>query len=327
MRRFTVLRAIFGFFNAAVAVAILVFTYLYFITPAETKDLSGLHKWKMKPVPADPGAARRTAATYRSIWETPLPVHPVVRAEKTPDAPPPPPPRTPIEKLFTLTGTVATDNPKAGMAVLVEISSKKTLMRSADQTLPGASARIIAIFKDRIVVEDGKETEILFIKAETTPAASTAGPVAKGAAGLPSHLPSPTGNVPPSPGVAASIDPASFNTQRDAMNPNKWNVDRQEKQYLLRNLSTLGDQVNVRPVLSSDGKMTGVQVEKFAPNTFLRERGIETGDIIRKVNGIAITSQEQGNQLMNNPQIRYAPRYDLEVERNGQVYTYTYQVR
>ena len=72
--------------------------------------------------------------------------------------------------------------------------------------------------------------------------------------------------------------------------------------------------------------MEGIQIENVQSNSILRERGIQAGDVIRSVNGIPITSQDQGNDLMNTPQIRNATRYDVVIERQGQTINMTYEV-
>jgi len=315
MKRLSAAQSALWLYNTAAALAVVYVTLFYFIAPVETEDLARLRVWKPKPAPADAGAGKRTAAAYRAVWETPLPVRYVPLSTPAPPTPPPgPPPGPDIAKLFALTGTVATDDPRAGLAVLLEIASKKTLMLAAEKTLPGTSARIVEIRKDHIVVDSGGKTEKLFVKAEIPAAAAT--PSGRDGRGGPP--------LPPSIAVPA-VDPKSFRTQRDTSNPNLWNVDRNEKQYLMKSLPDLRNQIGVRPVVK-DGAMNGVQVESIQPGSFLNDRGLSTGDIIRKVNGIAITSQEQGDQLMANPNIRNAARYDLEIERAGQVFTVTYQI-
>jgi type II secretion system protein C len=317
MRRLAAVQFALGLFNAAAAAAVVYVTFAYFIAPAETEDLARLRAWKPKAAPVDAAAGKRTAASFRAAWETPLPVRYVPPA--APSAPPAPPeaPQGPdIAKLFSLTGTVATDDPRAGLAVLLELASKKTLLLAAEKPLPGTSARIVEIRKDHVVVASGTKTEKLFVKAEIPSAApAPPGRTAPGAGGPP---------LPP-PVVGPAVDPKTFRTQRDMTNPNLWNVDRNEKQYLMKSLPDLRNQVGVRPVMK-DGAMNGVQIESIQPSSILSDRGISTGDIIRKINGIAITSQEQGDQLMANPNIRNAARYDLEIERAGQVFTITYQI-
>jgi type II secretion system protein C len=318
MRRLPVFQVSLGLFNAAAALAIVAFTFFYFISPSEPEPLP---RWKPKPAPVDPAAGRRSAATYRAIWETPLPVRPQeakveTKVEKV-EAP-----RQLLAKLFILTGTFASDDPRAGLAVLTEISSKNTVLVSTNQTVPGTTARVDAIRKDRIIAThpDGQSEELI-VKAEIPSGTADAGH--GGRTGRPPAGPRPDGAL---SAPAIPFDLSSSKTQRDPSNPNLWNVDTKEKQYLLKTLPDLRNQVGVRPVMGSDGNMSGVQIENIHPSSLLRERGIQAGDIIRKVNGIPITSQDQGDQFMNNPSVRNSLRYDIEVERSGQIFTVTYQI-
>jgi type II secretion system protein C len=319
MRRLPVLQLALWLFNATAAMAVVAFTFFYFISPSEPEPLP---RWKPKPAPSDPSAGRRSAATYRAIWETPLPVRPQLLVVEGPK-PGPVPSKPLLSKLFILTGTFASDDPRAGLAVLTEISTKNTVLVSTNQVVPGTTARVDAIRKDRIIASDPDgRSEELIVKAELPSGAAAGAP--GGNPGLrPPVGPRPDGGL---SAPALPIDPKSFKTEQDRSNPNLWNVDSKEKQYLMKTLPDLRNLIGVRPVMGSDGNMNGVQVENIHPSSLLRERGIQPGDIIRKVNGVPITSQEQGDQFMNTPSIRNSLRYDIELERAGQVFTITYQV-
>ncbi len=312
MRRFSFAILLLRLFNAATALAVLYVTLVYFISPVETKDYTGLRDFRMAPAPPVSGAGPRTPDSFRAVWETPMPVRLVV-AEAAPVVKPEAPPPPDLEALFTLTGTIASDDPRAGMAVVTVNASKEMHMLAADTNLPGTAARITGVLKDHIVVQNAGKEERLFVKDEI-PAGPPDPRDRRARPSTPSSRPA----LPP-------VDPRSFRTERDTANPNKWNVDRNEKQYLMKNLDSLRDQMGIRPVMAG-GQMSGVQIESIKPDSILSDRGLSTGDIIRKINGIAITSEDQGNQLMANPNIRNAGRYDLEIERAGQVFTVTYQI-
>lgn|GEM_PF-6193689 len=315
MRRLSIALLLLRLFNAAAALAILYVTLFYFIAPVETEDFAKLRGWAMKPAPPASGAGPRTPDSFRAVWETPLPVRPVETEPPKPTDKAESPQAPRLDDLFTLAGTIASDDPRAGMAVVVVKASKQTHLLAADSNLPGTVARITGIHKDHIVVLNAGKEERLAVKDEITAAP-----------------PDPRDRrvrrpetAPPAPPPLPSVDPASFRTERDPTNPNLWNVDRNEKQYLMKNISSLRDQMGLRPVMTGD-KMSGVQVESLQPNSILSNRGLCAGDIIRKINGIAITSEDQGNQFLANPNIRNAARYDIEVERAGQVFTITYQI-
>jgi type II secretion system protein C len=319
MRRLSMAILALRFYNVTAALVIVYITLFYFIAPVETEDYAQIRRFRMKPAPTASRTGPRTPETFRAVWETPLPVRHVPPETPKPVEKAEAPKVPPLDTLFALNGTIASDDPRAGMAMLTVLESKEQLMLTADAVLPGNVGVLTGIHKDHIVVLSGKEEKKLYVKDEIPDAP----PDPRSARRRPTRTSSrrPTPSRPPLP----PVDPRSFRTQRDTSNPNKWNVDRNEKAYLMKNMASLRDEMGIRPVMTG-GKMSGVQIENIKQGSLLGQRGLVRGDIIRKINGIAITSEDQGNQLMANPNIRNSSRYVIEVERAGQVFSLTYQI-
>lgn len=338
MKRLRWINQLLWTFNTIATVAIVVLSAFFFVFPDETEDLlkqRGPGKkgpWQLSPVAGDVMGLRQQER-FAVLHSLPIPVKPEAPRPVSSDGHgPPPPQRTPIASLITLTGLFWSPNPQDAMAVVAKIGTRDTFMLGVNDPIPGAAgARVKSIQSDHILVDNGGVAEKLELKDMSVGAPQ---PGRSGASGGPPAPGGPMPLAPASPVPAASSDPDGarvnpkmFPTRQHPNNPNYLYVDPRLQQYVLKSLPQLRDEVGIRPAIDHvTGTVNGVQVEKINPNSILFNKGIVAGDIVRKINGRPISSIDQGNDMLNDPQFRNATRADVEIERQGRILTVTYEL-
>ena len=185
-----------------------------------------------------------------------------------------------------LRGTLAENDPKAGIALLSDPQNGERAIRVGQEVAPGA--RLAGVYPDHIVLDHEGATEILKLVRDrnlvpgdvvrATPAASTsrasANPLAAG---------SNTAN----PGTTA---PAATNVKV----PADW---QQTVERLRQNPAELAKRVQVVPVLDG-GKLTGVRLSAGGDAALMAQIGLRNGDVITSVNGMAVDSFARGQEIM-----------------------------
>ncbi len=74
-----------------------------------------------------------------------------------------------------------------------------------------------------------------------------------------------------------------------------------------------------------DGKITGYKIHKVNPDHVFYKLGARPGDIIRKVNDYTLSDTERMFELWKS--IKNMPAVKIEVEREGKIVTYDFQIR
>lgn len=116
------------------------------------------------------------------------------------------------------------------------------------------------------------------------------------------------------------------------MGEHRWLFKREP---LLNYYQELGDEpqrlVNVfdslKPVYDGADKITGYQLGVEGEAEFFRSAGLRQGDIVRRVNSVAMTNRRRAEHFINEFIQDRANVFVLDVERNGEVTKLIYQIR
>jgi general secretion pathway protein C len=255
-----------------------------------------LDTWMQAP-PPDLDAMVQKTPTRREELPTPLALAPLrrylglpekLRQELIPAHPEAVVSRTDLRLLGTMRGA----SPLYTFASVLESSTQRT--RSLWLGGEWQGARVVAIDRTRVLLSrDGRLEAIESRSAIALDAPAAPAPLA-----------------PPS-----SIRQVS---------PGGYEISRQEVANTLANLNQVAMQARVVPAFQ-DGVAKGFKLFSIRPDSLFTRLGLRNGDILRRINGLSLTSMEQALEAFTR--LRDAPRIELEVERDGQVQHLTYTVR
>lgn len=208
------------------------------------------------------------------------------------DAPPSRAPLNVAAKLKLL-GVVIGD--QGGRSVIVEeLSSKRQLFFLLHDHIPDVG-EISEIRRDGMVVRQGDQQELLELAASQvekslSAATGTAGPA-----------------VVPAPG-----------------SPVRTVLDRRDVEQATGDLPKLLSQARAVPYLVN-GAIDGFRLDFVAPSSFYAKIGLQYGDVLQQVNGVAIN--DPGTMLTLFQQLRNEKQVKLDVLRNNQRTAMTFDIR
>ena len=84
---------------------------------------------------------------------------------------------------------------------------------------------------------------------------------------------------------------------------------------------------SMKPMRGPDGRITGYQLDIVGEQDFYASVGMRQGDVVRKVNGMHMTSRRRAEYWIGEFARDRSSAFTIDVERNGQPLTLTYQVR
>lgn len=223
---------------------------------------------------------------------------------------PPKPPKPEIEPEedlaattlpLRLLGTAAAVPESASWAAVVDQTERRTVIVSVDDKLNKATVKRIE--RRRLVLSEGGKLRELALDDET--AAKPANPrmAAKGRGKRPprrgrnANRPKPN---PPVEKVVQKIDEDRFQVNRD-------DVDE-----ALDNPSNIFSQARILPKYD-EGTMIGLQINAIKPGSLFENIGIESGDVITKLNGIVIDNPQESAKVLS--EFSEADNFTVEVER------------
>ena len=105
---------------------------------------------------------------------------------------------------------------------------------------------------------------------------------------------------------------------------NHYEVDARLVDESIADMSTLVKQARIVPHMT-DGQIDGFKIYKIKHNSLFRKLGLRNGDILRAVNGLQITSPEEGLKAFQT--LRNERNVRVEVRRRGKTRTMTYTIR
>jgi type II secretion system protein C len=209
-----------------------------------------------------------------------------------------------------LLGTAAVSDPTLSWAAVQDLESNKTLLVKIDQEIKG-QATVMRIERRRIVLsENGSPRELVFEDSEIPGVTS------------PPTRSRPRASRPPRSSRRSARRQApdlGVNVQRLA--EDRYSVPRSDVDELLSNPEALFSQARIAPHIE-DGEMTGLQVNSIQAGSVLKGVGIENGDVITELNGLAITSAEQMPRILE--EISQAGEITFVVNRAGEMRTLSF---
>ncbi len=180
-------------------------------------------------------------------------------------------------------------------AVVEELASKKqTLYRPHDRILD--LGEVADIVRNGIVIRQGSLEELLELEPVEKPA--SAGSNTASTASAPS----------PQPQAASS----------------RKVIDRREVELAMNDLPKLLTQARAVPNMVN-GTLNGFRIEYMAPASFYEKIGVQTGDILQRVNGVDIRDPSTILNLLQ--QLKNEQVVKLDLVRNNQTSTVTYELR
>jgi len=193
----------------------------------------------------------------------------------------------PVTRLnLKLRGVFAVEDESKGVA-LIAGSSGPEKMYTVGKKIPG-NITLSAVYPDRVILKRNGQFETLYL-----PATKDTGKSFR-----------PTG------------------TGRRASQPNQSRVSnqgnklRQIRRDFLRNPTKLAELVRVAPVIEN-GQTSGFRLEALKDDPLFKELGFQSGDIVKRVNGVDLDSSAKGLRVIQ--QLRRAKQVSVTIERNGQL--------
>ncbi|MCF8025724.1 MAG: PDZ domain-containing protein [Desulfobacteraceae bacterium] len=100
-------------------------------------------------------------------------------------------------------------------------------------------------------------------------------------------------------------------------------IEREQISSAMQNVSNLMRQVRIRPYFE-DGNPGGVMLSSIRSGSIFEEMGLESGDIIKGVNGREIRSMDDAMQFYEN--LKSAGEINLQLQRNGSQRNIRYRI-
>lgn len=212
----------------------------------------------------------------------------------------------------TLTGVMASNNPRSGVAFIAADDGEPRKVRVGDEIQAGVL--LDQVYPDRVILSRGGNLESLPLReagsldsSATTSAPRNPGAIA--ANGLPANNPganfmAQVGQV-QGPVVAAPV--ASANIDMEAV----------RKQYGVDPIQ-LAQAITPMPVLEN-GNFVGVRLHAGPQQAMLGKLGLRPDDIVTAVNGQSITDPSRIQGIVAG--LQNANRVSLEIRRNGKTET------
>ena len=101
-------------------------------------------------------------------------------------------------------------------------------------------------------------------------------------------------------------------------------ISRQDVVNMMKgNASSIYKGASFGPDLK-DGKITGYKIHRVKPNHLFFKLGARSGDVVRRVNGFELNDTERMFELWKS--IKTAPSVNLQLERNGKLHTYNFNI-
>ena len=223
-------------------------------------------------------------------------------------------PVTPLNLL--LRGVIAADNPASARAIIADQGGKEDYY-AINAELPGG-AKLKEIHTDRIILVRNNQDEVLRLPREgveenipvavpvsVTPPTPPPQPVPEGAA------------IPvPAPPAAAKGPPVE-------QNPETLSILRSYRDALQTNPQVLAGVAKAEPV-TEGSRQLGYRINAGNDPTFLPRFGLEPGDIITTVNGIALDNPAKGLEAVGK--LGSANQVNISILRNGQPRTLSFNL-
>lgn len=125
------------------------------------------------------------------------------------------------------------------------------------------------------------------------------------------------------PGNSTAVPPSTPSPQVPGA-PLRKVIDRREVELAMNDMPKLMTQARAMPHMVN-GAVNGFRIDYMAPASFYERIGIQTGDILQRVNGVDI--RDPGTMLNLLQQLKSERVVKLDMVRNNQPSTVTYELR
>jgi len=220
-------------------------------------------------------------------------------------APPRPPEPPPEEELaatqlpLRLLGTAAVIPADASWAAVVDESERRTLIVGVGDKLNKATVKHIE--RRRLVLSEGGKLRELVLDEDVGAVGKTGAAVTKGRAAR-------RGRSARKPPQKHKSPPARVTR----LDEDRFKVERDDIEEVMDNPTNLFSQARILPKYE-EGEMVGLQINAIKPGSLFEEIGIESGDVITKLNGITIDNPQESAKVLT--EFSEAESFTLDVER------------
>lgn len=223
-------------------------------------------------------------------------------------------PVTPLNLL--LRGVIAADNPASARAIIADQGGKEDYY-AINAELPGG-AKLKEIYTDRIILVRNNQDEVLRLPKESVEEnIPVAVPVSVTQPPPPQQVPEGTPIPAPVPPPAAAKGPPV------EQNPETLSILRSYRDALQTNPTVLAGVAKAEPVTEGNRQL-GYRINAGSDPTFLPRFGLEPGDIITTVNGIALDNPAKGLEAVGK--LGSASQVNISILRNGQPRTMSFNL-
>jgi general secretion pathway protein C len=192
----------------------------------------------------------------------------------------------------SLAGTVVAEDPRWSLSLIVDRPRSETGFYRVGDPLMG-EARVVAIRSDRVYLERAGRLEVLALGEE----------------------------APARPAGRAERPSAPDGIQQTG--PDRFRIARAEFERIMGNLGREAARVRIVPAFDR-GRAAGFKVFSIRPGSTVSRLGLRNGDIVRKVDGYAITGPEVALQVLQR--IKRARRVEVEITRGGRTVGLTFTI-
>jgi general secretion pathway protein C len=110
----------------------------------------------------------------------------------------------------------------------------------------------------------------------------------------------------------APTRPRAARDRVEKLAKDRFQMEREDVDDMMRNPSNLFSQARILPKYE-EGEMVGLQINAIKPGSFFEEVGIQSGDVITRLNDTAIDSPEESAKIL--VELSQAESFTVDVER------------
>jgi general secretion pathway protein C len=212
-----------------------------------------------------------------------------------------------IDLQLDLIGVSTASPGKLPYAIIGDRTGEQGVFKLGQQV--GDAGKLVEVDKDRVLIDhNGKRIAIML------PEADLPGPVE---AAVPDSPPEEDAN-------ADDSDAEPYEPNVEDLGDNRYRIPRETLDHSMGDLSQILTQIRAIPNIQN-GKTNGFALSEIEPGSVFDEMGLEEGDVLRSVNGQPMTDPAMAMQMMS--QLRNASQISIQVLRDGQPTTLTYQIQ
>lgn len=309
MRQIKFLNALLWIFNVLLGAGIVAFAFQFILFQKVENYFEELEKQPAEPEEEAPVAVQRNNFEVCKISN---PMHAPEEAKVEVK------PTTPIEQIATLVGTLTNETQPTEVGAFLKMKNAKEarawygepiMFTEGESVSELAGWKLVSVTARSATFTNGSQKATLTIAEPTI--------------GLSGPMGGPFDSTQARPIEEGPYDPSQFTSRKLQADQNRevWGIDEREVEWAAENVDEiLNSQVSVSPHPTG-----GVRVDSVASGSVVEARGIRPGDLIRSVNGIAVSSMEDARNLMNSPQFQSSTNMVLTIERAGRIVTIDYR--